>query len=275
MSTAEPITPLIQRVGAPNPSYWTLDGTNSYVIRRPGSSGSVVVDPGPHSRAHRRALRAGGPVELILLTHHHHDHSDAAPALSWETGAPIRALSPLHSHGAENLRHNEIIRAGGCDIRVIATPGHTADSACFAVEEASTPGGAILTGDTLLGKGSPVIDEADGSLAEYLRSLAWLETEEAGLALPGHGPTARDVRELAASQIRHTTARLTAITQALRNLDIPAQADAATVEAVAGRLYGELLDPRRPAVLMMTAAHLQHLADEINSRALQRDASIS
>ncbi|MBA4103214.1 MAG: MBL fold metallo-hydrolase, partial [Arthrobacter sp.] len=54
---------LTQYVLAPNPGPMSLDGTNSYVLRAPGSPGAVVVDPGPLDEAHLRALAAAGPVE--------------------------------------------------------------------------------------------------------------------------------------------------------------------------------------------------------------------
>ncbi len=79
---------------AENPSGMTLDGTNSWVLRAPGQRGCVVVDPGPDDARHLDRLAEQGPVELILLTHHHLDHSEGARAFSERTGAPVRALDP-------------------------------------------------------------------------------------------------------------------------------------------------------------------------------------
>ena len=110
---------------ADNPSGMTLDGTNSWVLRAPGQRGCVVVDPGPDEDRHLDRLAEQGPVELILLTHHHLDHSEGARAFSERTGAPVRALDPQLCLGAEGLGAGEALGAAGLDIRVLATPGHT------------------------------------------------------------------------------------------------------------------------------------------------------
>jgi glyoxylase-like metal-dependent hydrolase (beta-lactamase superfamily II) len=105
----------------------SLDGTNSYLIAAPGAAARVAVDPGPRDEPHLQALAGDGPVELILITHRHADHTAAAARFSALTGAPVRAADPAHCHGAPPLQDGEVIRAAGTDIRVLATPGHTAD----------------------------------------------------------------------------------------------------------------------------------------------------
>ena len=67
------------------------------------------------------------------------------------------------------LRDGEVIDAAGLQITVMATPGHTADSLSFLVDE------AVLTADTVLGRGTTVIDDEDGSLTDYLESLRRLQ----------------------------------------------------------------------------------------------------
>ena len=42
---------------APNADMMTLDGTNTWVLREPGASRSVVVDPGPEIVEHLGAAR--------------------------------------------------------------------------------------------------------------------------------------------------------------------------------------------------------------------------
>ena len=70
----------------------SLDGTNSYVLSAPDSRGVVVVDPGPLDEAHLAALQSCGPVELVLITHHHRDHTEASARCHELTGAPVRAF---------------------------------------------------------------------------------------------------------------------------------------------------------------------------------------
>ena len=85
---------------APNPGPMSLDGTNSYLIAAPGAAARVAVDPGPLDEPHLQALAGEGPVELILITHRHADHTAAAERFSDLTGAPVRAADPAHCHGA-------------------------------------------------------------------------------------------------------------------------------------------------------------------------------
>ncbi len=149
----------------------TLDGTNTWLIAEPGSPAAVVVDPGPDDEGHLRRVRAlaaaaGRRVARILLTHGHRDHSAGARRLAELTGASVQALDPAHRLGAEGLSAGDVITAAGCEIRVIATPGHTADSVSLLLPA----DGAVLTGDTVLGRGTTMISR-DGSLADYLGSL--------------------------------------------------------------------------------------------------------
>ena len=142
---------LLQR----NPGPMTLDGTNTWLLHAPGEGTSIVVDPGEIDDEHHAALiGAAGSIALVLVTHRHHDHSEAAPALHDATGAPVRALDPEHCRGAAPLANAESVDAAGLRVRVLATPGHTSDSVCFVLESEVGAPTAILTGDTILGRGT-------------------------------------------------------------------------------------------------------------------------
>src|SRR5690554_5049313 len=182
---------------APNPGPMTLDGTNSYVLST-GPDSSVIVDPGPADAAHLAALTATGPT-LILITHHHADHTEGSAELHRLTGAPVRAIDVAQCHGGEPLRDGELIAAAGVSIRVLATPGHTADSACFVLPD------AVLTGDTIFGRGTTVLD---GSLADYLTSLKALRAYGDTTVLPGHGPKLASIAEACNQLIAHREMRL-------------------------------------------------------------------
>ncbi|MCU1655476.1 MAG: beta-lactamase domain protein, partial [Pseudonocardiales bacterium] len=124
-----PVTPLAGVVLAANPGPMTLDGTNSWVLRAPDAREAIVVDPGPDDTAHLAAVAAAaGRVATILLTHGHPDHSDGARRLHETTGAPVRALDPAHRLGSEGLVEGDVVAAGGVEVRVWATPGHSSDS---------------------------------------------------------------------------------------------------------------------------------------------------
>lgn len=207
-----------------------------------------------------------GQVELILLTHHHHDHSDSARKLSARTGAPIRAADPSLCVGADQLRDGETMIAGGIRIRVLATPGHTADSVCFHLpddrdlESRRSQAGSMLTGDTLLGRGSTVIATRDGSLPDYLRSLMRLVEIGPATTLPGHGPRLDDLPLVATAAHDHRVARLREVADAVCDLERTGSPDSVTVEAVTDVVYAHVAPAVRPAAEANVAAQLKYLA---------------
>ena len=77
-----------------------------------------------------------GPVELVLLTHRHHDHAGGARRFAELTGAPVRALDPSLVLGSEALAGGDVVAAAGVELRVLSTPGHTSDSLCFLLDRA-------------------------------------------------------------------------------------------------------------------------------------------
>jgi glyoxylase-like metal-dependent hydrolase (beta-lactamase superfamily II) len=187
---------------APNPGPMTLDGTNTWVLRAPGHEGCVVVDPGPLHEEHLQAVAAHGPVEVILLTHGHFDHSEGAARFAELTGAKVRALDPQHRLGDEGLAEGDVVVAGGLEVRVMATPGHSSDSFSFVLPD------AVLTGDTILGRGTTVVAHPDGVLADYLESLRRLQELGDRAVLPGHGPELIAAGDAAAMYLAHREMRL-------------------------------------------------------------------
>lgn len=241
---------------APNPSPMTLDGTNTWLIAEPGSSAVLVVDPGPGDEGHLRraaaAARAGDRhVELIVLTHGHPDHSEGAARFAELTGAPVRALDPAQRLGSEGLAEGDVLMPAGCEVRVVETPGHSADSVSLLI----SADGALLTGDTVLGRGTTVIGP-DGSLADYLRSLDALRAlaDTAGLRalLPGHGPLLDDPAGVLDAYIAHRAERLEQIRDAL------AAGDRTPAEIVA-RVYADVDRAVWPAAEWSVRAQLDYL----------------
>jgi glyoxylase-like metal-dependent hydrolase (beta-lactamase superfamily II) len=199
---------------APNPGPMTLEGTNTWVLMEPGSAECVVVDPGPLDEQHLRrvldlvALR-GARVALILLTHGHLDHAESAERFAELTGAPVRAAGAGHSGlGRDGLAGGDRLTAGGLDLAVVATPGHTGDSLSFLLAAEN----ALLTGDTILGRGTAVVMWPDGELAAYLTSLERIEamtgSHEVTRILPGHGPAVPDPAVVVRYYLDHRHERL-------------------------------------------------------------------
>ncbi|MGW6697412.1 MBL fold metallo-hydrolase [Nocardia sp. NPDC055049] len=240
---------------APNASEWTFEGTNTWLLSEPGDPMCVVVDPGPADLAHIQSILAtigGDRVCEIWLTHAHEDHSDGAELLAEMTGAVIRSADP--PQGGTALADGDQHTVGNLDLQVIATPGHSADSLSFFVPADTL----LLTGDTLLGGGTPIVDP-DG-MYDMLRSLdrlAQIASESAGcLALPGHGPVIDDVPAAVAHRLRNRHRRIAQVAHYMRTTQ-------ASAESIVGELYPHLTDPelREGARLSVTAAMnyvLQH-----------------
>jgi glyoxylase-like metal-dependent hydrolase (beta-lactamase superfamily II) len=243
---------------APNPSPMTLDGTNTWLIAEPGATTAIVVDPGPLDEGHLQRIRdqadrSGRRIALIVLTHRHIDHSEAAARLAELTGAPVRAVDPEQRLGDEGLAAGDVLTDAGCELRVLATPGHTDDSVCLHL----VADGAVLTGDTVLGRGTTVIAR-DGSLGDYLGSLGRLRAlaDETDLRtlLPGHGPLLASPAAVLDYYLAHRAERLDEVRAALAAGDTtPAQ----IVERVYADVDRVLWPPARESV----RAQLTYLAD--------------
>jgi glyoxylase-like metal-dependent hydrolase (beta-lactamase superfamily II) len=244
---------LTRFVLAPNPGPMSLDGTNSYAISAPDAGASVVVDPGPADEGHLRRLADLGRVDLILVTHRHADHTAGSARLQELTGAPVRAADPSHCHGGEPLRDGELIQAAGVSIQVLATPGHTSDSVSFHLPDDGA-NGSVLTGDTILGRGTTMLDYPDGALGDYLASLDRLEALGEAVVLPAHGPVLPSLVSVTHAYRVHRLERLDQIRAALERLGRDA-----TVAAVADAVYADVEHSVRRAAEMSVAAQLDYL----------------
>lgn len=214
-----PVTETASVLLCENPGVMTLEGTNTWVLRGRGSDEVVVVDPGPDDAAHIRRVAALGRIALVLISHRHGDHTEGIDRLVEATGAVVRSVGSGYLRGLGGaLSDGEVIHAAGLRITVLATPGHTADSVCFLLDD------AVLTGDTVLGRGTTVIDDEDGSLGEYLESLRRLAGLGERMLLPGHGPEAGNLPAVVGMYLAHREERLEQIRVALRTLGEDASA---------------------------------------------------
>jgi glyoxylase-like metal-dependent hydrolase (beta-lactamase superfamily II) len=236
----------------------TLDGTNTWIIAEPGSSSAVVIDPGPDDQEHLRRVHAEAVagdrrIARILLTHGHLDHSAGAARLAGLTGAPIQAADPAGRLGTEGFRDGDVVTAAGCDLRVIATPGHSADSVSLLLPA----DGALFTGDTVLGRGTTVIAQ-DGNLGDYLRTLGHLrELAEAmglRLLLPGHGPMLADPIGTLDYYLTHRAERLDQVRSALA-------AGARTPAEIVAMIYTDVDPAVWPAAVGWVRAQLDYLGE--------------
>ncbi|MCQ8836282.1 MBL fold metallo-hydrolase [Streptomyces malaysiensis] len=242
---------------APNASPMTLDGTNTWIVAEPDSDLAVVIDPGPLDDAHLKeviatAERAGRRVALTLLTHGHPDHAEGAARFAELTRTSVRALDPALRLGDEGLELGDVITTGGLELRVVSTPGHTADSLSFHLPA----DGAVLTGDTVLGRGTTVVAHPDGRLGDYLDSLRRLRslTVDDGVdtVLPGHGPVLNDARGAVEYYLAHRANRLAQVETAVEDgYRSPAE--------VVAQVYADVDRSLWPAAELSVRAQLDYL----------------
>ncbi|GGQ89550.1 MBL fold metallo-hydrolase [Streptomyces asoensis] len=244
---------------APNASAMTLDGTNTWLVSEPDSDLAVVIDPGPLDEGHLRAVvdtaeRAGKRVALTLLTHGHPDHAEGAVRFAGLTGTKVRALDPALRLGDEGLAAGNVITVGGLELRVVPTPGHTADSLCFHLPADR----AVLTGDTILGRGTTVVAHPDGRLGDYLDTLRRLRslTVDDGVhtVLPGHGPVLEDAQGAVEFYLAHRAHRLAQVETAVEDgYTTPAE--------VVAHVYADVDRSLWPAAELSVRAQLEYLKE--------------
>ncbi len=242
-----------QCILAPNAGPMTLDGTNTWVLRAADFGPSVVIDPGPLDERHLHAVAdVAGEVRVVLLTHGHADHSEGARAFAERVGCGVRALDPRFVYGDEGLHDGDVVDVDGLEIRIVATPGHTSDSLSFVVPEDR----AVLTGDTVLGRGSTVVAHPDGALGAYLGSLHRLRdlaaAREVDVIWPGHGPVLDHALPAIEHYLRHRAERLEQVRAAVAGGVVEA---ADVVRAV----YADVDERLWPAAELSVRAQLDYL----------------
>lgn len=264
--TAVPVAPGLVRVTAPNGSAYTFTGTNSFLL---GHERLALLDPGPDDPAHLAALRqaiAGRPLDAIVLTHTHRDHSASAARLGRELDVPIwfggqhRLSRPLRRFERNVLVNScdwdlvpdrtlvdgETVAAGDLSISVHTTPGHCANHLAFGL------GDVLLSGDHVMGWNSTLVSVPDGSMADYLASLDKVIALPQPLYVPAHGGPIEDGPAFAKALKAHRQTRNEQVVTAVAN-------GARSVAAIVGAIYPRQSLPVRMAARMTIAAHVEYL----------------
>ncbi len=271
------LSPLVHRILAPNPSPFTYQGTQSYLV---GADDVAVIDPGPAEDAHLDALMQaidGRPVVAIMCTHTHRDHSPAARPLSQRTGAPIIGCAPLSldddgpradasfdpAYAPDRvLRDGDQLTGAGWTLTTLATPGHTSNHLCYALEEE----GALFTGDHVMGWSTSVVSPPDGDMSDYLASLELLVNRTDAIYYPAHGEPITQPQRFARGMLGHRKMREGQILRLLERegaMPIPAMVNAMYaglglhLHGAAGRsVLAHLIDMERRGLVAQSAPDL-------------------
>ena len=247
------VLPGISRIVAANPGPMTYYGTNTYLIET--DQGLAVLDPGPEDHPeHVEAImrHTGGQVALILVSHTHHDHVGAVPALQAATGAPTVGFqrSAIDEFDADvKLAHGDTI-AG---MTAIHTPGHASDHLCFALPVGGEK--VLFSADHVMSWSTSVVSPPGGDMKDYFASLDLLLGRDDDVYLPGHGPPLRDPRSLVGEMLAHRMARERAI--AARLQDGPAG-----TYTLMDTLYSQINPRLRRAAERNVLAHLLKMEAE-------------
>ena len=262
VSVAEGIT----RVTAPNSGAYTFTGTNSFLL---GHERLALVDPGPDDPVHLAALMdatGGRPVEAIMLSHTHRDHSASAARLARDLDVPLwfggshRLSRPLRRFERNPIRKScdwdlvpdrtlvdgESIMAGDMAVIVHTTPGHCANHLAFSA------GDILLSGDHVMGWNSTLVSVPDGSMADYFASLDKVIALPCRRYVPAHGGPIADGPSYAAALRAHRRMRNEQVIAAV-------EAGASSVTAIVAAIYPSQPLPLRRAARLTIMAHIEYL----------------
>jgi len=162
--------------------------SNCYLVGCERTRQAIVVDPGDDAdRIFARAGELGMYPRLVVITHAHWDHVNAAGKLAERAGCPIAmhpadadllALVPEVTRERtgtvgppppaidRQLSHGEVVSAGDLRLNVLHTPGHTPGSVCLLGD------GILFSGDTLMAGWIGRTDRPGGSQPD-IRSSVW------------------------------------------------------------------------------------------------------
>ena len=170
------LSPLVTVALGQNPSSFSLQGTNTYLVGR--GPRKILIDSGEgrleYLDTHEDAMRQCGceAIEQIVITHWHHDHLGGVPSIQERFGPniPVRKFMPEDQEalsGGEGaidpysiwpreafdpLHDGEEVRTEGATLRAIFTPGHANDHVALVLEEE----GSMFTADNVLGVVRPL-----------------------------------------------------------------------------------------------------------------------
>lgn len=177
-------------------------GSNCYIIGDNGEG--VIIDPGVVSEyILKTAAQVKLKIKYIILTHAHIDHICSMDEIRGKTGC----LAMIHKDDAgllmDSLYNGSMLTgmarsfkpadifvedgtavdAGGLEIKIIHTPGHTPGGICISVDN------CLFTGDTLFKMSIGRTDLGNGDYGQIMDSIKsrLMKLDDGVKVYPGHG----------------------------------------------------------------------------------------
>ncbi len=255
-------------VTAPNPSPLTYKGTNSYVV---GEERVVVIDPVPIIGSHFDALvDAVGPrpVDAVIVTHSHKDHSPLSFRLAQQFGVPVLGFGPSDA-GRSEVMETLVGQIGGGEgidtdftpdrcvvdgeevfgLTVVHTPGHMGNHICLEY------GDVLFSGDHVMGWATSLVSPPDGDLTDFMTSCRKLRSRPSRRYFPGHGDPIEMPMERLDWLIAHRLDREEQILSALSQ-------GPADTKALTRAVYQDVAEHLWPAAERNVIAHLIDLVGQ-------------
>ena len=142
-----------------------------------GQATAVAVDPADSGPVVKLLGRLELKLAVILVTHHHWDHTGGVAELKKRTGCEVIGADRQRISGLDRVvAGSETLTVADTEIQVIATPGHTRSSlGYYAPPAGNTPNGILWTGDTMFTGGCGRLLECDAqTMWDSLRRLSAL-----------------------------------------------------------------------------------------------------
>ena len=153
-----------------------LKDNYAWLLKDSETGATAIVDPAEGPPIIAALEKAGGRLDMILLTHHHADHIAATDEVRTRFNCPVVGAA-ADAHRLPKLdravKEGDAVKLGNATAQVIETPGHTRGQINFFFPD----GPILLSGDTLFSLGCGRLIE--GTAEEMFHSLRKLA------ALPG------------------------------------------------------------------------------------------
>ena len=250
---------LIKKIIAPNPSFFTGDGTNTYLI---GRKDITLIDPGPNISKHIDEIIIEGEnnIKRILVTHSHKDHSSAARPLADKLNIPLMGMKAKNNYlnndvtfyPNKELKDGDLMHTNEYSIQVIHTPGHASNHLSFLIKNED----CLIVGDHLMNGSTVVISPPDGDMRDYIISLKKLMNYKIKILAPGHGDYINNPTDNINLIIQHRLNREFKILEKLKDKR------SKNIKKLVEDVYDDVSPSLHSIAIMSLEAHLIKLNDD-------------